>query len=110
MLIKLFQHPLKGLFLRNYLLQSTKELLPVGPPATPENPSEDGNINDSIDFVMQNFAEMNKLWFRSFYVGFVTIGKRAHKPSTQFNRFLGTIKRKRQTRERFVYILSSVFI
>lgn len=64
------QHPLKGLFLRNYLLQSTKELLPVGPPATNENPQEDGDINDSIDFVMQNFAEMNKLWFRSFYVSF----------------------------------------
>jgi vacuolar protein sorting-associated protein 35 len=62
------QNPLKGLFLRNYLLQSTKELLPVGPPVTAENPCEDGDINDSIDFVMQNFAEMNKLWFRSFYV------------------------------------------
>lgn len=57
------QNPLKGLFLRNYLLTSTKELLPVGPPSvtkTKDGEISDGDINDSIDFIMTNFSEMNK--------------------------------------------------
>lgn len=54
------QHPLKGLFLRNYLLTCTKELLPVNAPVD----GDEGNINDSLEFVMTNFSEMNKLWVR----------------------------------------------
>jgi vacuolar protein sorting-associated protein 35 len=64
------QNPLKGLFLRNYLLTSTKELLPVGPHNDKEG-SEDGDINDALEFVMTNFAEMNKLWFRMHFVCFL---------------------------------------
>lgn len=56
------QHPLRGLFLRYYLLTSTKELLPD----LPQN-KEAGTINDSIEFVMTNFSEMNKLWVRMAY-------------------------------------------
>jgi vacuolar protein sorting-associated protein 35 len=59
------QHPLKGLFLRNYLLTSTKELLPIGPP----NDSENGDINDALEIIMTNFSEMNKLWVRLQYQG-----------------------------------------
>ncbi|CAD5216391.1 unnamed protein product [Bursaphelenchus xylophilus] len=60
------QHPLKGLFLRNYLLSCTKELLPVGPPGVND---EEGNINDSLEIVMTNFSEMNKLWVRMQHQG-----------------------------------------
>lgn len=74
------QHPLRGLFLRNYLLTQTKELIPDNPPpSTSEKPSllDDstfdeeeykckgpGNVQDAVDFIMTNFAEMNKLWVR----------------------------------------------
>ncbi|CAD5212147.1 unnamed protein product [Bursaphelenchus okinawaensis] len=60
------QHPIKGLFLRNYLLSSTKELLPICAPG--ENDGE-GNINDSLEIVMTNFSEMNKLWVRMQHQG-----------------------------------------
>lgn len=84
------QHPLRGLFLRNYLLTSTKEFIPDKPPPTlplqqnkfnnrnsisddfieeednrlEERESSNGDVRDSIDFIMINFAEMNKLWVR----------------------------------------------
>ncbi|KAK0395806.1 hypothetical protein QR680_001438 [Steinernema hermaphroditum] len=61
------QHPLRGLFLRNYLLQTTRNLLPDAP-LTCFDESE-GNVSDSIDFIMSNFAEMNKLWVRMQHQG-----------------------------------------
>uniref|UniRef100_F1KWT9 Vacuolar protein sorting-associated protein 35 n=1 Tax=Ascaris suum TaxID=6253 RepID=F1KWT9_ASCSU len=60
------QHPLRGLFLRNYLLQCTRSLLPDFP-ETKED--ERGNVKDAIDFVMVNFSEMNKLWVRMQHQG-----------------------------------------
>eukprot|EP01135_Chromosphaera_perkinsii_P010494 Nk52_evm4s2152 gene=Nk52_evmTU4s2152 len=85
------QHPLRGLFLRNYLLQSTKNLLPDTPAAAPvegggegeqeqqasssagkggaAEANSDGNIHDSLEFILLNFAEMNKLWVRMQHQG-----------------------------------------
>uniref|UniRef100_A0A183BVW0 Vacuolar protein sorting-associated protein 35 n=1 Tax=Globodera pallida TaxID=36090 RepID=A0A183BVW0_GLOPA len=80
------QHPLRGLFLRNYLLTSTKELLPDLPSTsaeksvrlsdTLENEEEQslstnkhGTVRDTIEFIMTNFAEMNKLWVRMQFQG-----------------------------------------
>ena len=31
--------------------------------------SESGDVNDSIDFILQNFTEMNKLWVRLQHQG-----------------------------------------
>ncbi|KAG5309254.1 VPS35 protein, partial [Acromyrmex insinuator] len=59
------QHPLRGLFLRNYLLQCTRNILPD----VTEGDDEDGTVRDSIDFVLMNFAEMNKLWVRMQHQG-----------------------------------------
>ncbi|XP_057653454.1 vacuolar protein sorting-associated protein 35 isoform X2 [Diorhabda carinulata] len=61
------QHPLRGLFLRNYLLQCTRNVLPD----TPDNDTDcpEGTVKDSIDFVLMNFAEMNKLWVRMQHQG-----------------------------------------
>eukprot|EP00128_Syssomonas_multiformis_P008875 Colp12_sorted_trinity150504_noHs@14655 len=59
------QHPLRGLFLRNYLLQITKNELPG---ITTAN-DDDGSVRDSIDFILLNFAEMNKLWVRMQHQG-----------------------------------------
>jgi len=58
------QHPLRGLFLRNYLLQSIKRDLPEDTVET-----KHGSVDDSIDFVLLNFSEMNKLWVRMQHQG-----------------------------------------
>eukprot|EP00898_Chlorokybus_atmophyticus_P001468 jgi/Chlat1/2321/Chrsp17S02605 len=55
------QHPIRGLFLRSYLSQISKDKLPdVGT----EYEGEGGTVHDAVDFVLQNFTEMNKLWVR----------------------------------------------
>ncbi|ELU14760.1 hypothetical protein CAPTEDRAFT_161426 [Capitella teleta] len=62
------QHPLRGLFLRNYLLQCTKNVLPdVVTEAASE--TDTGTVKDSIDFIQLNFSEMNKLWVRMQHQG-----------------------------------------
>lgn len=91
------QHPLRGLFLRNYLIQTTKNILPQNMPTAllldSSNSCENGDANgddgdtakrggsmegvpiprssvhDSIDYILMNFTEMNKLWVRMQYQG-----------------------------------------
>src|SRR6201985_780322 len=53
------QHPVRGLFLRYYLMGQAKPYLPKGDGDGPE-----GNLQDSINFILTNFVEMNKLWVR----------------------------------------------
>ncbi|GBG64309.1 hypothetical protein CBR_g41228 [Chara braunii] len=55
------QHPIRGLFLRSYLTQISRDKLPdIGS----EYEGEGGTVKDAVDFVLQNFTEMNKLWVR----------------------------------------------
>lgn len=79
------QHPLRGLFLRNYLLQMCKEVLP----ATNENPSE-GVLQDSLDFILTNFAEMNKLWVRIQHQGHSRERDRKEKDRQDLRLLVGT--------------------
>ncbi|KAG0370282.1 Vacuolar protein sorting-associated protein 35 [Gamsiella multidivaricata] len=58
------QHPTRGLFLRYYLSGQTRNGLPLGTEDGPE-----GNISDSIQFILTNFIEMNKLWVRLQHQG-----------------------------------------
>lgn len=58
------QHPIRGLFLRYYLSQGARDYLPVG-----TNDGPVGNLQDSIQFVITNFIEMNKLWVRLQHQG-----------------------------------------
>ncbi|ORX91800.1 vacuolar protein sorting-associated protein 35 [Basidiobolus meristosporus CBS 931.73] len=58
------QHPTRGLFLRYYLGGATRDYLPTGTSEGPE-----GNLNDSIQFTLTNFMEMNKLWVRLQHQG-----------------------------------------
>lgn len=53
------QHPVRGLFVRSYLAQQSKDKLPDHVES-----GEDGSVEDAISFVIQNFTEMNKLWVR----------------------------------------------
>jgi len=60
------QHPTRGLFLRTYLSEVTKDKLPdIGT----EYEGRGGNTKDSVEFVLVNFTEMNKLWVRMQHQG-----------------------------------------
>ncbi|KAJ9649783.1 retromer complex subunit Vps35 [Coniosporium tulheliwenetii] len=58
------QHPVRGLFLRYYLSGQARDHLPTGSGDGPE-----GNLQDSISFILTNFVEMNKLWVRLQHQG-----------------------------------------
>jgi vacuolar protein sorting-associated protein 35 len=59
--IKGVQHPMRGLFLRNYLTLVSKNKLPdVGSPYE----GIGGNVQDAYSFLLQNFVEANRLWVR----------------------------------------------
>ncbi|KAG9618508.1 vacuolar protein sorting-associated protein 35, partial [Aureobasidium melanogenum] len=58
------QHPIRGLFLRYYLSGQARDYLPTGQGQGPE-----GNLQDSVNFVLTNFVEMNKLWVRLQHQG-----------------------------------------
>jgi len=58
------QHPIRGLFLRYYLSGQARDSLPVG-----DGDGGEGNLQDSISFILTNFVEMNKLWVRLQHQG-----------------------------------------
>ena len=60
-LVKAVQNPIKGLFLRNYLLKMVKDKLP-----DKDNIylREGASFEDSIKFIIENMEEMNRLWIR----------------------------------------------
>lgn len=59
---------MRGLFLRNYLGQTTKGKLPD---TGSEFEGAGGSVDDAVDFVLKNFSEMNKLWVRMQHQGSV---------------------------------------
>lgn len=81
------QHPLRGLFLRNYLLQLTRNMLPDALTPTVE---AEGNVYDAIDFVLMNFAEMNKLWVRMQHQGHSSEKSRREQEREELKILVGT--------------------
>ncbi|KAJ1945754.1 retromer complex subunit Vps35 [Kickxella alabastrina] len=61
------QHPTRGLFLRYYLGQMTKDYLPLNGSSGEDSP--EGSLEDSTHFILTNFVEMNKLWVRLQHQG-----------------------------------------
>ncbi|XP_057759848.1 vacuolar protein sorting-associated protein 35A-like isoform X1 [Arachis stenosperma] len=60
------QHPVRGLFLRSYLSQVSRDKLPdIGS----EYEGDADTVSDAVEFVLQNFTEMNKLWVRMQHQG-----------------------------------------
>eukprot|EP00605_Chrysophyceae_sp_TOSAG23-4_P002543 GSChrysophyteH1.ASY1.ANO1.2808.1 assembled CDS len=60
-MLKGVQHPMRGLFLRNYLTQISKNRLPdLGTPFE----GVGGTVQDAFNFILLNFAETNRLWVR----------------------------------------------
>lgn len=80
------QHPLRGLFLRNYLLQCSRNQLPDGS----TQGEQDGNVHDSIQFIEQNFSEMNKLWVRMQHQGHTREKERREKERLELRILVGT--------------------
>ena len=60
-IVKQAQNPIKGLFVRNYLLKMIKDKLP-----DKDNVyiREGGTFEDTLKFLLQNMEEMNRLWIR----------------------------------------------
>ncbi|KAI8433068.1 hypothetical protein MSG28_013926 [Choristoneura fumiferana] len=81
------QHPLRGLFLRNYLLQCTRNVLPDA--LTPET-DDCGTVRDAIDFILMNFAEMNKLWVRMQHQGHSRDKERRERERSELRILVGT--------------------
>lgn len=57
------QHPIRGLFLRYYLSQRTKDLLPL---------DNENDFAETVNFLVSDFIEMNKLWVRLQHQGHST--------------------------------------
>ena len=64
-MVKGIQHPIRGLFLRFYLLKTMKDLLPD---KGNEFEDDENDVTDSIEFILRNFKEMNRLWIRLQYM------------------------------------------
>ncbi|KAK6178405.1 hypothetical protein SNE40_013199 [Patella caerulea] len=84
------QHPLRGLFLRNYLLQCTKNVLPDNTEEASGGENESGNVQDSVDFIQLNFAEMNKLWVRMQHQGHSRDRERREQERRELRILVGT--------------------
>lgn len=60
-MVKGVQNPLRGLFVRYFLLKMIKDKLPdIGN----EYESENSKLEDALKFILQNLEEMNRLWIR----------------------------------------------
>jgi len=80
------QHPLRGLFLRAYLAQMSKDKLPdLGSMYE----GEGGSVEDAVEFILQNFTEMNKLWVRMQHQGPVRLKERREKDRNELRDLVG---------------------
>ncbi|XXQ36804.1 Vacuolar protein sorting-associated protein 35 [Plasmodiophora brassicae] len=69
-LCKGVQHPTRGLFLRSYLTQCSKDKLPdVNTALQGVDLSDPKPVKDAIEFLLQNFSEVNRLWVRMQHQG-----------------------------------------
>jgi vacuolar protein sorting-associated protein 35 len=80
------QHPTRGLFLRTYLSEVTKDKLPD---TGSEYEGKGGNVKDSIEFILVNFTEMNKLWVRMQHQGAVREKDKRESERTELKLLVG---------------------
>lgn len=80
------QHPLRGLFLRSYLSQVSRDKLPdIGS----EYEGDENTVMDAVEFVLQNFTEMNKLWVRMQHQGPVREKEKREKERNELRDLVG---------------------
>jgi vacuolar protein sorting-associated protein 35 len=82
------QHPMRGLFLRNYLAHVARDKLPDVGSEYAEGGG--GNVMDSLDFVVQNFSETNRLWVRLQSQGATKDKKKREKERQDLRILVGT--------------------
>lgn len=80
------QHPIRGLFLRSYLAQISRDKLPD---IASEYEGEGDTFMDAVEFVLQNFAEMNKLWVRMQHQGPVREKEKLDKERNELRDLVG---------------------
>ncbi|XP_057492506.1 vacuolar protein sorting-associated protein 35A-like [Actinidia eriantha] len=80
------QHPVRGLFLRSYLSQISRDKLPdIGS----EYEGDADTVTDAVEFVLQNFTEMNKLWVRMQHQGPAREKERREKERSELRDLVG---------------------
>uniref|UniRef100_M4DH29 Vacuolar protein sorting-associated protein 35 n=1 Tax=Brassica campestris TaxID=3711 RepID=M4DH29_BRACM len=80
------QHPIRGLFLRSYLAQVSRDKLPeIGS----EYEGDANTVMDAVEFVLQNFTEMNKLWVRIQHQGPGTVREKQEKERNELRDLVG---------------------
>jgi len=85
-MVKGVQQPTRGLFLRYYLVQKTKDKLPD---TGTEYEGAGGTVSDAIEFIVQNWAEMVRLWVRMQHQGAVRSRKRRERERKQLRILVG---------------------
>lgn len=81
------QHATRGLFLRSYLSQLCKDKLPD---KGNDYDGVGGSTRDSVEFVLQNFFEMNKLWVRMQHQGTAMETPQREKERRELRLLVGT--------------------
>ncbi|XAR58002.1 hypothetical protein NMG60_11026328, partial [Bertholletia excelsa] len=80
------QHPIRGLFLRSYLSQISRDKLPdIGS----EYEGDADTVLDAVEFLLQNFTEMNKLWVRMQHQGPAREKERREKERSELRDLVG---------------------
>lgn len=80
------QHPVRGLFLRSYLSQISRDKLPdIGS----EYEGDGDSFIDAVEFVLQNFTEMNKLWVRMQHQGPIREKEKREKERSELRDLVG---------------------
>ncbi|CAK7346156.1 unnamed protein product [Dovyalis caffra] len=80
------QNPIRGLFLRSYLAQVSRDKLPdLGS----EYEGGEDTVMDAVEFVLQNFTEMNKLWVRMQHQGPVRVREKLEKERSELRDLVG---------------------
>ncbi|KAM3758710.1 hypothetical protein ACB098_01G065600 [Castanea mollissima] len=80
------QHPIRGLFLRSYLAQISRDKLPdIGS----EYEGDADSVMDAVEFVLQNFTEMNKLWVRLQHQGPGRVREKLEKERSELRDLVG---------------------
>ena len=81
------QHPIRGLFLRSYLSQVTRDKLPDMGSEYEEG--DYGSVKDAVEFVLENFSEMNKLWVRLQHQGAGRVREKKDKERNELRDLVG---------------------
>ncbi|CAM9583691.1 unnamed protein product [Chrysoparadoxa australica] len=87
-MVKGVQQPLRGLFLRNYLGHVTRDKLPDA--ADPSTLGGGSAVDTSIEFVLENFVEANRLWVRMHHQAGAKDKKKRERERKEMRLLVGT--------------------